>query len=85
LAKSREERNGIGDANTLGVLARNAIVPQQDDFFYTYVTNRSIGKVSFDNMKISRWAPNVRANYVMKRIDVAQRFVTSIYEGAIGT
>jgi len=63
LAKSREERIGISQANTLGYLSRTAIAPQKDGFFYTYVTNRSAGKVLFDNMKITRWAPYVRITY----------------------
>jgi RHS repeat-associated protein len=53
----------VSHANTLGYLSRTAIAPQKDGFFYTYVTNRSAGKVLFDNMKITRWAPQVRVTY----------------------
>jgi RHS repeat-associated protein len=62
-AKSREERNGIITANALGQLSRTAIAPRKDGYFYTYVTNRSAGKVHFDNMVIKRWAPQVRITY----------------------
>jgi RHS repeat-associated protein len=62
-AKSREERIGISTANALGQLSRTAIAPRKDGYFYTYVTNRSAGKVHFDNMVIKRWAPQVRVTY----------------------
>ena len=62
-AKSREERIGMITANALGQLSRTAIAPRKDGYFYTYVTNRSAGKVHFDNMVIKRWAPQVRVTY----------------------
>jgi RHS repeat-associated protein len=53
----------VGDANALGQLAKQGIVAKDNGFFYTYVTNRSAGKVSFDNMTIKHWAPVVRVVY----------------------
>ena len=44
-------------------ISRTAIAPRKDGYFYTYVTNRSAGKVHFDNMVIKRWAPQVRVTY----------------------
>ncbi len=53
----------VGDANALGQLAKQGITAKDDGFFYTYVTNRSAGKVNFDNMTIVHWAPVVRVVY----------------------
>ena len=53
----------VSTANALGQLSRTAIAPRKDGYFYTYVTNRSAGKVHFDNMVIKRWAPQVRVTY----------------------
>ncbi len=53
----------VGDANALGQLSQQGITAKDDGFFYTYVTNRSAGKVNFDNMTIVHWAPVVRVVY----------------------
>ncbi len=53
----------VAEANALGMLSKTNIIPRTDGFFYTYVTNRSEGKVHFDNMVITRWAPQVRVTY----------------------
>lgn len=53
----------VSVANQLGQLSRTGIQPKRDGFFYVYVTNRSEGRVNFDNMIIKRWAPRVRVVY----------------------
>jgi len=53
----------VGQANQLGTLSRTGIIPNKDGFFYVYVTNRSEGRVNFDNLTISHWQPMVRVAY----------------------
>jgi len=53
----------VGQANQLGTLSRTGIIPNKDGFFYVYVTNRSEGRVHFDNLTISHWQPMVRVAY----------------------
>lgn len=53
----------VGNAQQLGLLSRQGIQPRADGYFYTYVTNKSQGKVSFNNLEIVRWAPKIRAVY----------------------
>jgi RHS repeat-associated protein len=53
----------VGEANQLGTLSQTGIIAKKEGFFYVYVTNRSEGRVNFDNLKISRWQPQVRVAY----------------------
>lgn len=53
----------VGQANELGVIARDEIIPNSDGFFYCYVTNRSHLSVKFDNLTVKRWKPMVRVSY----------------------
>jgi RHS repeat-associated protein len=53
----------VGDPDALAKLAKDWEVTAQHGYFYTYVTNRSMGKVNFDNLTIRHWAPQVRVTY----------------------
>lgn len=53
----------VGNSNELAVLMREGVNPRKDGYFYTYVTNKSEGKVNFNNLEIVRWAPKIRAVY----------------------
>jgi RHS repeat-associated protein len=53
----------VGDANSLGMLYKEKIVPREDGYFYTFVTNRSANSVNFDNLTIKHYKPVVRATY----------------------